>query len=197
MARRALQQLKGYQHQDGGLVIFYTGYGKGKTTAAMGVAIRAAGYGYPVKVIQFIKGEWPTGEKNFILDLQKANVEELGKIEFIQAGKGFVKILGDKKPITQHEDAARVGLEEAHKTMRGGKHKLLVLDEIVTAIEEKVLAEKDVLDLIDARPKKLTLILTGHKKYPRIIAKADLVTEMKKIKHPFEKGILAKQGIDY
>ena len=197
MGRKPLQTLKGYKHQDQGLVIFYTGYGKGKTSAAIHLAFRAAGYGHNVKIIQFIKGEWPSGEKNFLQALQQSKVESVGTIDFQQVGQGFVKILGDQKPFAIHQQAALSGLEQAGKDMQSGKYYLLILDELVSAVEEKLLSEQQVLDFIAQKPAKLTLVITGHKKYPRIIAKCDLVTEMRKLKHPFDKGILAKKGIDY
>jgi cob(I)alamin adenosyltransferase len=217
MAKRKLQTLTGYTKPDRGLVFLFIGYGKGKTTAAMGTALRAAGYGWNARIIQFIKGEWESGEYNAVLgwnafaagksvsipgfDPTLKRVVDiprpLGCIDFTQTGKGFVKILGDKKPLDIHRQAARQGLALVRAAFKDKKYQVVVADELVTAVEEKLITQDDVLRIIKAKPKSVHLVLTGHKHYPKIIAACDTVTEMKKLKHPFDKKILAVRGVDY
>ncbi len=175
---------------DRGLVIVYTGEGKGKTTAAMGLALRAAGYGQRVLVIQFVKA-WFTGEKG--------GFEHLDNVEFVQAGKGFYQILGDKLPKDEHAEAAEDALALARAKIASGDYDVVVLDEIIGSVTGGLLNEEALLDLVDAKPLDLDLVLTGHhaKRLPKLLERADLVTEMVKIKHPYDKGIIAKKTIDY
>jgi cob(I)alamin adenosyltransferase len=175
---------------DRGLVVVYTGNGKGKTTAAMGLALRAAGYGRRVLVIQFVK-TWFTGEKG--------GFELIPNVEFIQAGKGFYKILGDKLPEGEHVEAAKAALDLAAAKVASGQYDVVVLDEIIGSVTGGLLPLEPVLELIDSKPPQLDLVLTGHrgKELPAILERADLVTEMVKVKHPYDSGILAKKTIDY
>jgi len=178
------------RESDKGLVVVYTGNGKGKTTAAMGLALRAAGYGKKVLVIQFVK-TWFTGEKG--------GFEKLSNVEFIQAGKGFYKILGDRLPEDEHVEAAKSALELAAAKIATGNYDVVVLDEIIGTITGGLLPLEPVLDLIDSKPPQLDLVLTGHRatELPALIERADLATEMVKIKHPYDAGILARKTIDY
>lgn len=172
-----------------GLVIVYIGEGKGKTTAALGLILRASGYGKKILMMQFGK-TWFTGEIK--------GIKKLGSnVKLIQSGRGFVKILNDKLPLEDHKNAARAAFEALYKEIISGKWDLVIADEIVGAVAGKILPLESVLKLIQDKPKGLDLVLTGRLADPKIIAKADLVTEMKSIKHPFEKGIVAKEGIDY
>ncbi len=175
---------------DKGLVIVYTGDGKGKTTAAMGLALRAAGYGRKVLVIQFVK-TWFTGEKG--------GFELIPNVEFIQAGKGFYKILGDKLPEQEHVEAAQAAFGLAQARIASGQYDVVVLDEIIGSVTGGLLPLEPVLELIDSKPPLLDLVLTGHrgKELPALLERADLITEMVKIKHPYDSGILAKKTIDY
>jgi cob(I)alamin adenosyltransferase len=175
---------------DRGLVIVYTGDGKGKTTAAMGLALRAAGYGKRVLVIQFVK-TWFTGEKG--------GFEHLPNVEFIQAGKGFYKILGDKLPESEHVEAARKAFELAERKIASGNYDVVVLDEIIGTVTGGLMPLEPVLELIDSKPPDIDLVLTGHrgKELPPLLERADLVTEMVKVKHPYDSGILARKTIDY
>ena len=175
---------------DRGLVVVYTGNGKGKTTAAMGLALRAAGYGKQVLVIQFVK-TWFTGEKG--------GFEPLTNVEFIQAGKGFYKILGDKLPEAEHVDAAKEAFDLAQAKVMSGNYDVVVLDEIIGSVTGGLLPLEPLLDLIDKKPPLLDLVLTGHrgKELPQLLERADLITEMVKVKHPYDSGILAKKSIDY
>jgi cob(I)alamin adenosyltransferase len=175
---------------DKGLVIVYTGKGKGKTTAALGVVLRAVGHGYKVGMIQFIKGEWYYGELTSSKRLEP-------EFEMIAAGKGFVGIIDDDHPIEDHQNAAKLALSLAKEKLATGLYDVMVLDEINYAVKLKLITVQDVLDIIAARPQKTTLVLTGNYADEKVIEVADLVTEMREIKHPYQKGIKAKKGIDF
>lgn len=172
-----------------GLVIIYIGDGKGKTSAAAGLAIRAAGTGMKVLYAQFVKGDWPSGERQIL--------EKLPNVAVKLMGRGFVGILGDRKPIEEHIRAAKEGLKFVQKALKSKKYDLVIADEAISAIESKLLTIEDVYGLIKAKPDNVHLCLTGHKRIKKLIEAADLVTEMKMIKHPYYKGILAQRGIDY
>ena len=173
-----------------GLVIVYTGGGKGKTSAALGLVLRAVGYNHKVCMIQFVKGSWHYGE----LDSAKRLAPEF---EMITAGKGFVGILDDKSPREDHVKAANDTLEISKEKMLSGKFDVVILDEINYALQLKLLNLDDVIDLIKSKPSELDLVLTGNHAAEEVIELADLVTEMKEIKHPFKSGIKAKKGIDF
>jgi len=172
-----------------GLVLVLTGNGKGKTTAALGTALRAAGYGFKVAIIQFIKGTWHYGE----IDALK----RIPQIEIHRTGAGFYKIMGDDLPEEVHRKAAGEGLALARDKLRSGRYRLVILDEVNNAVHTGLLALDDVLQVIDEKPEDVDLMLTGRDAAPEVMERADLVTEMKEIKHPFQQGILAKKGIDY
>lgn len=198
---------KEFSDQPKGLVICYIGAGKGKTTAAMGMAVRAAGDGKNVYILQFVKagnksddkikeGEWPvSSEINFFDNIRPIGL--IGHIENEQVGLGFVGILGDKKEKDIHIRQALKGVERAREIITSGKYDLVILDEIISAIEVGLLEERDVLDLIKIKAPLQHLVITGHNKFPAILKQCDLVTEMKMIQHPYYKGILAQKGIDY
>lgn len=180
-----------------GLVIIFEGEGKGKTSAAMGLAVRAAGTGLNVCIIQFVKGDWPSGELFFFKELKKLKSKKIGKIDVHLAGRGFVKILGDKKPFAEHVKAAERGLSLALKIIKSGRYDVLILDEAISAVEEKLLKPSDLLKLVATKTKHLHLVMTGHYAPKILIKKADLVSNIKMVKHPYYKGILAEKGIDY
>jgi cob(I)alamin adenosyltransferase len=171
-----------------GLTIVYIGDGKGKTSAAAGLAVRAAGTGFKVLYLQFVKGDWPSGERE--------SLAKLG-VEVKLMGRGFVGILGDRKHINEHIEAAQKAMAESIKALKSKKYDLVVLDEALSAVESKLLTETDILKIMKAKPAGVHLCMTGHKRFKKIIAAADLVTEMKMIKHPYYEGILAQRGIDY
>ena len=173
-----------------GFVIVYTGGGKGKTTAALGMALRAVGYQHKVCMIQFIKGSWHYGE----MDSSKRLTPEF---ELIPAGKGFVGILDDTSPKEEHERYAKEAIETCKEKILSEKYDLIILDEINYAIHLDLINIQSVIELIKNKPKKLDLVLTGNHAKNEIIELADLVTEMKEIKHPFQSGIKAKEGIDF
>ncbi|MBM3906012.1 MAG: cob(I)yrinic acid a,c-diamide adenosyltransferase [Thaumarchaeota archaeon] len=175
---------------DEGLVIVYTGNGKGKTTAALGMALRAIGHDHTICMIQFIKGSWHYGEMSSSKRLEP-------EFELTAVGKGFVGILDDKTPKEVHQKIAKEAIEIAKQKILSEKYNIVILDEINYAVNLELVDVKDVLDLIKIRPQKVTLVLTGNHVKQQIVDVADLVTEMREIKHPFQKGIRAKKGIDF
>jgi len=173
-----------------GLIIVYTGGGKGKTSAALGLVLRAVGYNHKVCMVQFVKGSWHYGE----LDSAKRLAPEF---ELITAGKGFVGILDDKSPREDHIKAANEALAIGKEKIVSGKYDVVILDEINYAVQLELLKLSDVIDTIKSKPPELDLVLTGNHASKEVIELADLVTEMKEIKHPFKSGIKAKKGIDF
>ncbi|MDD5566602.1 MAG: cob(I)yrinic acid a,c-diamide adenosyltransferase [Patescibacteria group bacterium] len=172
----------------GGLTIVYTGQGKGKTTAALGLALRAAAYNKKVAMVQFVKSAKESGEMKIAQRLKPRFI--------IRAlGRGYVGIQKDTQPLSAHQKAARAAFREARHWLK--RCDVLILDEINGAVAGKLIPLNKVIDLIKHKPSSLTLVLTGRRAHPRVIKMADLVTEMKEIKHPFRKGILAQPGIDY
>lgn len=173
-----------------GLTIVYTGNGKGKTTAALGMCVRAAGYKKKVRILQFVKGSWKYGELSGIKLLSDF-------VEMEQVGEGFVGIVDDDKGFSVHQEAARKGLELAAEVMQSGKYDVVILDELNVAIDLGLVDLSQVLDLIRHKPEKMHLVITGRNAPQELIESADLVTEMTEIKHPYQKGILAQKGIDW
>ena len=167
-----------------GLIQVYTGDGKGKTTAALGQAMRAAGRGLKVCFIQFLKSE-PTGEHLFLRRYPAFEIHQTG------AGNNFTK------PETELKKEAQQTLTYAAEQMLSGKCDLLVLDEILVAINKELISTARVLELLDKKPESLEMVLTGRNAPPEIVQRADLVTEMLKIKHPYDNKIIARRGIEY
>jgi len=175
------------------MVIVFTGNGKGKTTAALGQAMRALGRGKRVLMIQFIKGPWKSGEDEFA---EKFSIPG-GKFELRKMGLGFVGILGDKLPKEEHMKAAGKALEYFRQALRDGAWDLFILDEVSVAISLGLLDIPDVLDAIKDFPEEKLLLLTGRGAPPELLEVADLVTEMKEVKHPFQDGKLAKFSVEF
>ncbi|MBA2448115.1 MAG: cob(I)yrinic acid a,c-diamide adenosyltransferase [Chloroflexi bacterium] len=175
-----------------GLVIVYTGNGKGKTTAALGLILRAAGNGLRVFVLQFIKGQWKTGESQ-TLKLLAPNVEH------VRMGRGFtIERLRDPRiPMEEHETAAAAAFAHAAEVVRSGAYDMVVLDELLGSIKADLVQLDDVLQLIRDKPPRLHLVLTGRGAPQPLIDAADLVTEMTPVKHPYEQGIKAQRGIEF
>ena len=167
-----------------GLIQVYTGDGKGKTTAALGLAIRAAGHGMRVGFIQFLKGE-PCGEHLFMSRYHPFDIVQ------ISIGDSFTK-----SPEQLNEEAQRT-LAYAEEQMLRGAYDLLVLDEIFVAIHKGLITAEQVLDLLDKKPDSIELVLTGRYAPAKVMERADLITEMNMIKHPFNQGIAARCGIEY
>ena len=182
-----------------GLVLVYTGEGKGKTTAAFGLALRAIGRGWRVLIVQFTKmGEWPPGEPLGEIAGARRLTPDL---EVVSTGIGFVNIFGDPYSFEEHRAAAQQGLELARQAMHSGQWDLVILDEILGAVSQGQVDLEQVLELIASKPHRLDLCLTGHddKKafIDQVLAVADLGTEMVKLKHPFDDGHQARKGLDY
>jgi cob(I)alamin adenosyltransferase len=173
------------------MIFLFTGDGKGKTTCAIGQAIRALGQGKKVLILQFIKSKkFKSGEEKIISKLGK-------NIKLIKGGLGFVGILGDKLPLSEHKKAAKETLEMAKKAISERKFDLILLDEINVAISLKLIKIKEVLKLLKKVPKEKDIILTGRDAPKELIEISDLVTEFKEIKHYFKKGILAQKGREF
>lgn len=165
----------------------YTGNGKGKTTAALGLALRAAGRGFKSYIAQFLKGQ-PTGEIEAAKKLDPLiRIEQFGREGFITVKDG---------PGDEDVSRAKAGLARARKAMLSGEYRIVVLDEVNTAVHFKILPEEDVLDFIDRRPADVELVLTGRYAPASFLDRADLVTEMREIKHYFDKGVKAREGIE-
>jgi cob(I)alamin adenosyltransferase len=176
-----------------GLILINTGAGKGKTTAALGTAFRAAGNGMKVLVLQFLKGSWHYGE----LDSAEALSGVDGWTYVIrQMGRGFVKVGGAE---TDPEDLQMVqhAWGEAAAAIQSGEWDLIVLDEINYAIGYKMLEPEAVAAVLRQKPEMLHVILTGRNAHPTLVELADTVTEMKEVKHAYAKGILAQRGIEF
>ncbi|BEU87775.1 cob(I)yrinic acid a,c-diamide adenosyltransferase [Selenomonas sp. TAMA-11512] len=174
-----------------GLTIVHTGDGKGKTTAALGLALRAWGNGLSVCILQFIKGKWKYGELKSIEVLQKID----DRIEIHPLGAGFSKRTPEK--IEEHRKKANEALALAREEMHSQKWNILILDEINYAIDFGLLDEEDVIRLIEEKPSLLHLVLTGRNATKKVIEAADLVTRMEAVKHPFQQGIEAQIGIEF
>ena len=154
------------------------------------MAIRAAGYRKKIIIIQFIKGSWKTGEEESLKKFYP-------QIKFVRTGEGFVKIVDDQKPIKAHILAAQKALKLAQRALCSRKYQIVILDEVNYAVKGNLIGVKDILNLIQLKPPTVHLVLTGNFASPKVVQKADLVTEMKEIKHPFKKGIKAQRGVDY
>ena len=175
-----------------GLVLVHTGNGKGKTTAALGLAMRAWGNGFRVLILQFIKGGWSYGELKTLASLNRLDE---GRMEIRQCGLGFTHKGNTDE--AAHKQAAAETLAAAEAAITGGKWDLIILDEINYAVKFGLVTEAAVLHLLDVRPAAVHLVLTGRDAVPSVVDRADLVTEMKCIKHPYQQGIKAQQGIEF
>ena len=172
-----------------GLIIVNTGPGKGKTTAAMGTALRAVGQGMKVLMLQFLKGSWHYGE----LDAVKAFGDN-----FImkQMGRGFVKV-GGAEPDPEDVKMVEAAWNESREAILSGQWDLVILDEINYAISYGMLDPAKVVEALKQKPEMVHVILTGRNAHPTIIELADTVTEMRQVKHAYEKGVEAQRGIEY
>ncbi|MTI82087.1 MAG: cob(I)yrinic acid a,c-diamide adenosyltransferase [Firmicutes bacterium] len=172
-----------------GLLMVYTGEGKGKTTAALGTALRAWGQGMRVLVLQFIKGGWHTGEQNAIKKMGDG-------LELRQVGDGFIDF-NDEEALEKQKLLAKEGLETLRQAIISDQYQMVVLDEINYAISYGLVDKEEVLDIIATKPAKMHMILTGRNAPKEIIEKADTVTKMEKIKHHYSEGIKAQKGIEF
>ncbi len=173
-----------------GLVVVITGYGKGKTTTAFGLAVRAVGHEMEVCIIQFMKGDMYAGEID--------GIKQLGaQVEHHMTGKGFCGIQGNPYPFEEHRSNAQDALKLARDKMLSEKFDVLILDEINNALHLKLVDLPQVIDLIQSKPDVLHLVLTGRDAHPDVMALAHTVTEMKEIKHAYRVGIEPQKGIDF
>jgi cob(I)alamin adenosyltransferase len=175
-----------------GLTIVYTGNGKGKTTAALGLALRAAGNKLPVLIVQFIKGQWKTGEQHSLPLLAPT-------IRLERMGKGFTieRLRNRRVPVDEHHRAAQEAFEYAREQVLSGDWALVVLDELLGAVKAGLVPLDDVLELVREKPAMGHLVITGRNAPEALVAAADLVTEMREVKHPFKAGIAAQRGIEF
>lgn len=183
------RQVKKYFLSNKPLLVYYYGDGKGKTTAALGACLRAAGHGMKCLILQAIKDSWPSGERKSIPRYLQNNID----IEAL--GAGFVGIIDDNKSKSVHKTAARKAIRAARRAIASKKYKLIVLDEF---------GDLPPLGLVDigmltntVSKSNCHIIITGHKPLKAISNIADIVTEMKKVKHHFDSGIIATKGLDF
>ncbi len=173
-----------------GLVVVITGYGKGKTTTALGIAVRACGHNMKVSIIQFMKGDIYAGEWD--------GVKKMGcEVELIPTGKGFCGIQGNPYPYKEHRKNAQEAIQLAHQKMESGQYDILILDEINNALHLRLVDLEQVLEIIRRKPPWMHLVLTGRDAHPQVIELADTVGEIKEVKHAYSKGIEPQPGIDY
>lgn len=170
-----------------GIVIINTGNGKGKTTAAFGQALRVAGHNLPVCIIQFIKGQWATGEGKAVKCLP-------GCIELHVCGTGFTWQVDNRDEVVE---AALAGWRLAREKIASGAYRLVVLDELTYLINYGIISEDEVREVLSSRPDGMDIVITGREAGDELIAMADLVTEMREIKHPYRQGVLARKGREF
>jgi cob(I)alamin adenosyltransferase len=173
-----------------GLLMVHTGAGKGKSTAAFGLALRALGHGWKIGVVQFGKGQWRTGERNMLEKLG----QEFGQVSWHTLGEGFT---WETKDRARDEAAARRAWDQARQLMDDPEVRLLVLDELNISLRYEHLSLDEVLGALAARREDLNVVVTGRNAKPELIAAADLVTEMTLVKHHFAAGVKAQEGIEF
>ena len=179
-----------------GLIIVHTGDGKGKTTAALGIAMRAAGNKMKVRILQFIKGDWHYGELDAAKQLAPyLSIEQMGAGFVLTGEKSWARDASEWPP--EHREAAERGFRRCEEVITAGEDQVVIFDEINIVIDHGIFTPEQVLDLLAKKPEMMHVILTGRNAHPKIVEAADLVTEMRHIKHPFEQGILAQRGIEF
>ena len=188
MEKRALTCLE--PKEKVGLVVVITGHGKGKTTAAMGIALRAAGHDMKVCIIEFMKGDMYSGEIDGVKRLSPS-------VELHITGKGFCGIMGNPYSFQEHRANAQEAINLAKEKMLSGNYDILILDEINYAIKLKLVDLSQSMELIENKPPLMHLVLTGRNAPQEIIERAHTVTEMTEIKHAYRQGIKPQKGIDY
>ncbi|MCC6934761.1 MAG: cob(I)yrinic acid a,c-diamide adenosyltransferase [Candidatus Yanofskybacteria bacterium] len=172
------------------MIVLITGNGKGKTTAAIGQAVRAVGDGRRALMVQFIKGPWRSGEDDAQMLLRPW-------FKIVKTGLGFVGILGDTLPREEHVRAAREGLAFAYGEVMSGSWDLVILDEVNNAVHLGLLSVADVLEVLRAVPDGVDLVLTGRDAPPEFIERADIVSEVMEVKHPYQHGQEGQKGIEW
>lgn len=169
-----------------GLLLVYTGDGKGKTTAALGLAFRALGRGLRVAVVQFIKGKWKTGERSF--------AETLPQLTFLVMGRGFT---WESDDLSRDRAAAQAAWEQSAALLAAGDHQVVILDELTYVLNYGFVPLDTVVEALARRPPHVHVVVTGRNAPEPLLAAADLVTEMRKVKHPFDHGRRAQIGVDF
>ncbi len=173
--------------KDKGLIQVFTGNGKGKTSAALGSILRASGHGFKIFIVFFMKGKYPYGEFSSLPRLPNVETASFG-----------LRCLIDPDNINPEEiEQADLALKTARQAILSGRYDMVVLDEVNVAVYFKLIRSDDVIQLIEEKPPGVELILTGRYAEPSVIERADLVTEMVKIKHPYDRGVKARKGIEY
>jgi cob(I)alamin adenosyltransferase len=173
-----------------GLVLIITGNGKGKTTTALGIAVRACGYNMRVCIIQFMKGDLYSGEWDGV---KKMNCQ----VDLVATGKGFCGIQGNPYPYKEHRKNAQEAIQLVHQKMESGQCDILILDEINNALRLRLVDLEQVLEIIRRKPSLMHLVLTGRDAHPQVVELADTVSEIVEVKHAYRKGIEPQPGIDY
>jgi cob(I)alamin adenosyltransferase len=170
-----------------GLIEIFTGNGKGKTSAALGVVLRASGHGLRTHIVYFMKGNYPYGEQKVLPQLPNVSFTTFGQEEFVDPA--------NVKP--EEREQAKQALKEAQRAIFSGEYDLVVLDEVNVAVAWKLVDLEEVIEIVEKKPENVELILTGRYAGEKLIELADLVTEMVEVKHPYRKGITSRRGIDY
>jgi cob(I)alamin adenosyltransferase len=171
----------------GGLIEIFTGNGKGKTTAALGTVLRASGHDLRIHIVHFMKGEYDYGEQKALSKLSNVSFRKFGHNSFIDPD--------NVKP--EEKEQAMLALQDAREAVMSGEYDVVVLDEVNLSAAWGLIKIEDLIAMLEQKPDKVELILTGRSADARLIERADLVTEMVEIKHPFTKGVVARKGFDY
>jgi cob(I)alamin adenosyltransferase len=171
-----------------GRLLIFTGNGKGKTTAALGMALRAVGHGQQVLILQFIKANASSGERMAL--------KNLPGVELLQMGLGFLTPPEDPR-FEEHRRAAEEALKKAVEILETGRHQLIILDEVCTAVKKNLLTEAQVIEAVSSRKGTAVLVLTGRGAGPGLTALADTVTEMRSRKHGLTAGWKAQEGVEF
>jgi cob(I)alamin adenosyltransferase len=174
-----------------GLTLVFTGNGKGKTTAAVGLTVRAAGNRMRVFFLQFIKGQWKSGEREILRGLPGVDLEVTGR------GFTIESLRNPKIPMDDHAAAAAHGWSVAQRIVHEADYDMVVLDEILGAVHAGLVPEDELIELVRSKPPELHLVLTGRDAPTALVEVADLVSEIQPIKHPYERGIKAQRGIEF
>ena len=169
-----------------GLIILYTGHGKGKTTASLGQALRGLGQGLTVCIIQFIKGKWPTGESKFFSTLKE-------RVEFHSMGTGFT---WDEER-EQTKEAALSAWRLAQEKIMSNDYDMIVLDELTYLIKYELVSDREVVDVLLNKPRAVHIVISGRDASQKLIETADLVSEIHAVKHPYSSGVKAQKGIEF
>ncbi len=185
--KEARDKIMAAKTQERGLVIVHTGKGKGKTTAAIGMALRCAGHGFKVGIVQFVKGAWNTGERRAL--------ESFGDLVTFKAmGEGFTWETQDR---ARDIAAAEAAIKAAGQMIRDPSFRMVILDELNIVLRYDYLPVAAVLELLDEKPEQTHVVITGRNAPPEILERADLVTEMTLVKHPFAAGVKAQPGVEF